>query len=91
VNSAINKTEAIRNAELSTAGEEGIEQGLQKEKCTIVIEIVGRVWCDFAGFFDILNGLMLEDFLVSEMSTTYETFVHKFTNCAKKIFPDFLP
>lgn len=32
----INKTEAIRNAELSTAGEEGIEQGLQKEKCTIV-------------------------------------------------------
>jgi hypothetical protein len=25
-----------------------------------------------AGFFDILNGLMLEDFLVSEMSTTYE-------------------
>ena len=32
----INKTEAIRNAELSTTGEEGIEQGLQKEKCTIV-------------------------------------------------------
>lgn len=31
----INKTEAIRNAELSTARDEGIEQGLRKEKCTI--------------------------------------------------------
>lgn len=31
----INKTEAIRNAELSTAREEGIEQGLRTEKCTI--------------------------------------------------------
>lgn len=31
----INKTEAIRNAELSTAREEGIEEGLLKEKHTI--------------------------------------------------------
>ena len=31
----INKTEAIRNAELSTARDEGIEQGFRKEKCTI--------------------------------------------------------
>lgn len=31
----INKTEAIRNAELSTAREEGIEKGLLKEKYTI--------------------------------------------------------
>ncbi|MDU5333040.1 hypothetical protein [Enterococcus sp.] len=31
----INKTEAIRNAELSTAREEGIEEGLLKEKRTI--------------------------------------------------------
>lgn len=36
----INKTEAIRNAELSTAREEGIEEGLLKEKWTIAQKLL---------------------------------------------------